>query len=241
MSMYNIIAEQYDNLFPHPQAKTEFVESRLGGEDEKILDLGCATGELLLSLYTEGRQLTGIDLDAAMVEMAKRKALSRSLPVDFRLYDMRYYLEYIDIHSIDMILCFGNTAAYLEGPDELDEFLKDACSILQPGGQFIIQILNFDNPAMGTGFVFPDLNTDKLRFSRSYAEDPTGGILFNTEVFQKETEVTMNDTHRLYPFTSSQIIAASEKNQFTSCHMFGGYNNEEIKEDDFSRLFVLTK
>ena len=245
MTMYNIIADEYDNLFPHPQAKTDFVETRLTNKNEKILDMGCATGELLLSLIAKGtkeRQLIGIDLDGTMVDIAKEKALAQQTPnTEFKLYDMRYYLEYIDIHSMDMLLCFGNTLAYLKDPKELNDFFKNAYRVLQPGGGFIIQILNFDNPAMGIGFTFPELNTSKLKFSRSYAEDPTGGILFNIEVFQKDIEVTMNDTHRLYPFTSSQIMTASKKAQFSSCLMFGGYNDEEIKTDDFSRLYVLTK
>lgn len=240
--MYQIIAGEYDDLFPHSSAKTEFVESLLTNGDKRILDLGCATGELLLSLAKPDRELTGIDLDGDMVETARKKGESREIAgVTFTLYDMRFYLEYIEIHSYDVILCFGNTLAYLENGEELLSFFKNAYRVLRPGGRMIIQIINFDNPAMDENFRFPELNTPRIRFTRSYGKDPAGGLLFNTEIYQKESGITLNDTHRLYPFRSNDLERTAREALFREVMAWGGYRHEEPEESDFFRLFQITK
>lgn len=52
-----------------------------------ILDVGCGTGELALSLASRGHPVTGVDLAPSAVELATRKAAERGLTVEFRAED----------------------------------------------------------------------------------------------------------------------------------------------------------
>jgi 2-polyprenyl-3-methyl-5-hydroxy-6-metoxy-1,4-benzoquinol methylase len=52
-----------------------------------VLDVGCGTGFLSLLLAELGHRVTGIDLAAAMLTMARSKAAARKLSVDFRHAD----------------------------------------------------------------------------------------------------------------------------------------------------------
>ena len=57
MSMYEKISEYYERIFPLKKGKITFLESLLTKENQKILDIGCATGELALALSSKGGRL----------------------------------------------------------------------------------------------------------------------------------------------------------------------------------------
>jgi ubiquinone/menaquinone biosynthesis C-methylase UbiE len=52
-----------------------------------VLDIGCGTGFLSLLLAGAGHRVTGIDLAASMLQMARSKAAARGLTVEFRNAD----------------------------------------------------------------------------------------------------------------------------------------------------------
>ena len=54
--------------FINKQART------YGIEGKKILDLACGTGELSIRLAEEGYEVTGVDLSAEMLAVAREKA-----------------------------------------------------------------------------------------------------------------------------------------------------------------------
>jgi len=52
-----------------------------------VLDVGCGTGFLSLLLAELGHRVTGIDVAASMLEMARRKGVARGITADFRYAD----------------------------------------------------------------------------------------------------------------------------------------------------------
>lgn len=61
----------------------EQVLSRMDFESDKILDVGCGTGEMSLLLAEMGHHVTGIDLSYEMLSIARSKANARNLKVVF--------------------------------------------------------------------------------------------------------------------------------------------------------------
>ena len=106
----------------------------------------------------------------------------------------------------------------------------------------ILQILNYANPAIQDGFCFPVLETDSLKFSRSYAshEDPLK-LRFITEVTDRETGETMKDIHTHSTFTAPLIQKGAEQAGFRSIEIFGGYDRHPLQEKDFFCLIVIER
>lgn len=59
----------------------------LGATPVTVVDLGCGTGSLSVLLAEQGHRVTGVDVAAAMVDRARRKADERGVAVDFAVAD----------------------------------------------------------------------------------------------------------------------------------------------------------
>jgi SAM-dependent methyltransferase len=66
------IAEIYDLVNPWSQ-DADFYLSLTGLRPRSVLDLGCGTGTLCCALAERGHRVTGVDVAAAMLDVAKRK------------------------------------------------------------------------------------------------------------------------------------------------------------------------
>jgi cyclopropane fatty-acyl-phospholipid synthase-like methyltransferase len=61
--------------------------AKTGALQGRVLDVGCGTGEHALMAAALGLEASGVDLAAAAVEIAKRKATDRGLPARFLVWD----------------------------------------------------------------------------------------------------------------------------------------------------------
>lgn len=98
---------------------------------ERLLDLGCGTGEMIRLLREKHphMMLWGLDLSPEMIRMAKEKQIPN---VDFRVGDAEF-LPYPD-QSFDVVLCMQSFHHY-PNPEAV---LKEVYRVLRPGGRFLL-------------------------------------------------------------------------------------------------------
>ncbi len=103
----------------------------------RVVDVGCGWGELLLRTLAEAPSATGlgIDVDAEVIERARRNAVNRGLAGRVSFADDTAPTA---AEPADVVLCIGADHAY--GGQR--EALVALCDIVRPGGSLLL----------GTGF-----------------------------------------------------------------------------------------
>lgn len=122
----------------------------LAGEvrGRRILDAGCGSGPLSAALRERGAVVTGFDLSAAMVELARRRL---GPGADLRVHDLADPLPYDDAAFDDVVASL--VLHYLE---DWSQPLAELHRVLRPGGRLIVSV---NHP-----FVYTALNPDAYYF-----------------------------------------------------------------------------
>jgi demethylmenaquinone methyltransferase/2-methoxy-6-polyprenyl-1,4-benzoquinol methylase len=109
------------------------------GKPSQILDLGCGTGDLTISiarLAGQGVQIYGLDYSLPMLELAKRKAAKAGIGITFK-HGEATALPFADA-ALD---CVGISFAFrnLTYKNRLCEpHLAEVLRVLRPGGRYVI-------------------------------------------------------------------------------------------------------
>ena len=134
-------AERYDLVYG-PYGTGEFVAfyrrqvSRYG---EPVLELGCGTGRLLIPLAEDGTNMIGVNIAPAMLDVARKKASSRSLEISVATADMRNF----DLgKKFKLILLPANAMMHLVAREEVDGCLASVLRHLVDGGRFVLEVYN---------------------------------------------------------------------------------------------------
>jgi ubiquinone/menaquinone biosynthesis C-methylase UbiE len=102
----------------------------------KILDIGCGTGALTLACAARGADVTGIDIDASMLEVARDKPAPKSGRVTFLELGAAEIEDRFGKGSFDAATaCLAMSEM---SPDEQDYVLHVVFSRLAPGGMMVI-------------------------------------------------------------------------------------------------------
>jgi SAM-dependent methyltransferase len=138
---FSAFAPYYDLLYADKDYAGEAycVQQILGNHDivgahvgDRILDLGCGTGEHMLELKKLGYAVTGMDSSPAMVDIARGKGLTVHLS-DARLSTMLN-------PCCDAVICLFHVASYQLTSQDLVALFNTARVHLKPGGVFIFDV-----------------------------------------------------------------------------------------------------
>ncbi|MDP2950267.1 MAG: methyltransferase domain-containing protein [Chloroflexota bacterium] len=105
-----------------------------------ILDLCCGQGRHTMALAQQGFQMTGLDLSALHLRLARRTAKEAGVNVRWHRADMREIPWEREFDTaINMFTSFG----YLESEEEDQKVLDGVARSLKPGGRFLIDTINW--------------------------------------------------------------------------------------------------
>jgi SAM-dependent methyltransferase len=124
--------------YPETRTKTEvdFVLSALRIETgSRILDAPCGAGRHSIELARRGFRPTGIDFNAAAIDVANQQAETERLPCKFIARDMRE-IDFAD--QFDAAICFFGSFGYFADDDNL-KYASRVARALRPGAKFLIE------------------------------------------------------------------------------------------------------
>jgi len=109
-----------------------------GRRPHSILDLACGTGTVSRLLAPRGYSMTGVDLSAGMLDVARRRAEEAGLPIVFHRQDAAE----LDLGAarFDTVVCLFDSLNYILEPERLRSAFARVFAHLRPGGTFIFDV-----------------------------------------------------------------------------------------------------
>lgn len=228
---YSSIANYYQHIFPFNPEQVNFLRNVIPYNGAKILDVGCATGELAFALASFGFPVWGIDSDAEMIEKARNFKQEDVLFPVFEQLDMRNLAEHFSEGFFDVVLCFGNTLVHLPTEQAILNFLTETRKILTPDGKLSIQILNYQYIVENNMTNLPIIDNKYIRFERSYNLSGNSELIdFNTRLTVKSNEQVIENSVKLYALQKEKFQDLLNKSGFEITALCGNFNGSPFSE-----------
>ncbi|MCP5049767.1 MAG: class I SAM-dependent methyltransferase [bacterium] len=262
---YSCLADYYHLLFPLNKVTVTFVRSFLTAPRSQILDIGSATGQLVLALANPpdintgepGTSVQTAEVDAvgtitAIEPDEKMAAYLKQMVAEHGVEDRLTVLTagMLDIDSLfkgnafHMALCLGNTLVHLKDMDEVRRFMISLFKKIKPGGVFIFQIVNYTR-ILNRGITeLPVIDKPQVSLTRHYKINKTGsGILFVTRLTLKETETVevIENELSLFPLQRHQVEPICREAGFDTVACYGNFNRQPWNPDSPALVMVLQK
>ncbi|MFW9943493.1 MAG: class I SAM-dependent methyltransferase [Candidatus Sifarchaeia archaeon] len=248
MSSFDEIALAYDNSIDwDARLKREMpflLESLQRSGGSHVLDMACGTGRHSVEMAAHGMKVIGFDSSQTMIGFAKNLAQEREVTIDFHVADMMDFRSTID-GPFDEVLCLGNSLALLPSVKDLKRVVTSVYSVLQPGGFFIVQVLNFQE-ILRTGFRFFPIRggvtskKEDVIFSRFYehGESSHSTLVACSFVKQNHEWVTSISTQPVLHTNLELMKEALESTGFSELEFFSDYSKNPFRSESSRNLVV---
>ena len=190
-----------------------------GLSDQRLLDVGCGTGESLLPMLERGWHAVGCDISPAMIEIAREKVGER---VQLDVADMR---ELPRFGVFDLVWSLNDSVNYLTDRAELRAALDGMRSNLHERGLLVFDLntLCAYRTSFAERHVVEHAGGRLIWTGNASSEQPPGSICEATfEVEGGHTaEQVAPHVHRQRHFPESEVLAALEDAKLRCLGVFG--------------------
>ncbi len=212
---------------------------------QRVLDLGCGTGEHSRRLAAARFEAVGVDASESML----RKAQEEPLPENLRfvlgdICDLGHCVE----GSFGGALCLGNALPHLLTDDDLRRFAAGLRERLLPGAPLILQLLNYDRIFTANERHLPiNVRPDpdgEIVFLRLMTPQPDGTVLFYPTTLhlrpgrEPAVEVKHSREVHLRGWKRAEVEACLDQEGFHLREAFGGFDGEPWEESSRDLLLV---
>ncbi len=137
--------DEYLNVYQHRNERDaeELVQLILNNlainHSANVLDMASGTGRHSILFARNGFKVTAVDLSKNMLSVARRKAESENLNINFIQSDLRYFAY---SEKFDLIVNLFTSFGYFESDEENFKILKSAYELLSENGYFVLDFFN---------------------------------------------------------------------------------------------------
>jgi len=239
---YTSIAQYYQHIFPFNPAQIEFLKQVLPYNGAKVLDVGCAIGDLSFALTHFGFPTWGFDFDAQMIDIATNTKEEDALFPIFGHQDMRILDQHYPEAFFNTVICFGNTLVHLLCDDDIRKFIRATHKVMLPEGKLTIQILNYQHILDHQISSLPLIDNEHIRFERKYRFIEGSALIdFDTILTVKSTGLEIPNSVKLYPIRKNKLQELLEEAGFKNFEFYGGFHSEPLNETSLPLIVICQK
>ncbi|MCI2171849.1 class I SAM-dependent DNA methyltransferase [Schleiferilactobacillus perolens] len=166
---YTIFAQVYDRLMDKTmyQSWQDFVTQHYPqSAPGRLLDLGCGTGDFAVRMAKLGWRVTGLDLSADMLTLAKERADKAHVTVDWIQGDMR---QLAGLGTFDVVTSFDDSICYLPDLASVQATFEAVAGVLPADCPFFFDVHSLHQvDDVFPGFMFNDITEDSAFLWSSY-------------------------------------------------------------------------
>ena len=241
-NFYTSIAKYYQHIFPFNPSHVDFLRNVLPYNGAKVLDVGCAIGDLSFALTHFGFPTWAFDFDAQMIEIAQNAKQEDSMFPVFEQLDMRLIDERYPEAYFNTIICFGNTLVHLLTDEDILKFVRAAHRVLAPEGKLAIQILNYQYILDDQIKTLPLIDNKHICFERNYEFNKGSELInFNTKLTEKSSGQEIDNSVKLYAIRKNKLQELLEEAGFGSFEFYGNFNAEPLTKTSLPLILTCQK
>lgn len=239
---YGIFARVYDELMDRslfPKWKN-YVEKYIPRENSEILELACGNGDLAILLEKDGYTMTGLDLSAEMLTIAKDKQIKNELSFPLMQADMR---DLSDFKSYDGIISFCDSLCYLKTPEDLKDVFNQAYKHLKDGGVFLFDVFTTNYIQELDGYSYHDEIPEIVFTWDSYKGEHSHSIEHELSFFEELDNGFYKrhiEIHKERTYSLDFYINELKKAGFLNIKINADFD-EELDEDNIRWFFKAEK
>ncbi len=209
----------------------------------KIVDLGCGTGEITIQLAKQGFQMIGVDMSADMLSIATEKSFAENVNVTWLQQDIRQLSGFF---NVELFVSFFDVINYITNEEELKDTFKTIYHSLSIDGYFIFDVHHIDyvNERL-IGHSFSDVADDfayiwdciKGNHDGHMIHQMTFFIKSKNQYYEKYTE-----SHDQRTWELAQYEAMLKTSGFSKIDFYGDFKTENsIIRNQHDRIFIVAK
>ncbi|MFP4642735.1 MAG: class I SAM-dependent methyltransferase [Spirochaetales bacterium] len=120
-----------------------FYRRIVGSERSRVLELGCGSGRVAISLAADGHEVTGVDISEAMLAVAREEA-QRARIDESQLTLVKRDMRRLAFDAIfDVVLLPLNGVGHLHADEDLHALFTSVRRLLSEAGVFVLHLFRF--------------------------------------------------------------------------------------------------
>ncbi len=197
-----------------------------------VLDIACGAGRHTIELAKRGYHVTGNDLSPFLLEEARKNAEASNLTLDLTCSDMRHIATN---RKYELVVQLFTSFGYFEQKDDDQRVLRNAYSLVQVGGWYILDLLNPE-------YLRQTLVANSKRTVGELTITEERSLQHNTIsknitiIPQKGDSLTFSESVRLYD--QEEISAMLEYEGFNVINIIGTYRGDAFLQTDSPRMMI---
>jgi SAM-dependent methyltransferase len=204
------------------------------GRGARILDVPCGYGRYAVPLAQRGFRVTAIELNPALLEMARQAAASRGVAVNFRCEDMRGLAKRARFDAVLNLFGFG----YFGDEEDLRMLVRFR-QALRPGGKLLFGFYNRD--------WFPRNFRPRGRWpageymvtERRRLDLREGALL--TEWLARHGREVLRGSSRLRLYTCAEMLRMLREAGFSAPRVCGGFSGRPLTLGTWRLVIVASR